>query len=139
MGAVMAGDARFVAEARNAKYLFGGVTHKAGMMAAAGIYALQHHVERLVEDHERASELAAGLACISGVELAQESVDTNLVYLDIEATGLTAEQLLARLAVAGVRMKQIDETKLRAVTHLDITSAQVGAVVAAVEAAVAAA
>ena len=138
MGAVMAGDARFVAEARNAKYLFGGVTHKAGMMAAAGIYALQHHVERLAEDHERASELAAGLACISGVELAQESVDTNLVYLDIEVTGLTAEQLLVRLAVAGVRMKQIDETKLRAVTHLDITSAQVGAVVAAVEAAVAA-
>ena len=137
MGAVMAGDERFVAEAREAKYLFGGVTHKAGMMAAAGIYALRHHVERLVEDHERATALANGLAGISGVELAQESVDTNLVYFDVAASGLTAAESLARLAVAGVRMKQIDETRVRAVTHLDITSAQVTAAVAAVEAAVA--
>ncbi len=137
MGAVMAGDEQFVAETREAKYLFGGVTHKAGMMAAAGIYALRHHLERLVEDHERATALANGLAGISGVELAQESVDTNLVYFDVAASGLTAAESLARLAVAGVRMKQIDETRVRAVTHLDITSAQVTAAVAAVEAAVA--
>lgn len=137
MGAVMAGDERFVADAREAKYLFGGVTHKAGMMAAAGIYALRHHVERLVEDHDRATELASGLARLRGVELAQEIVETNLVYFDVAASGLSAAQLLARLAVAGVRMKQIDETRVRAVTHLDITSERVTTAVTAVEAALA--
>lgn len=135
MGAVMAGDEQFVEAARQAKYLFGGVTHKSGMMAAAGIYALRHHVERLVEDHERAEELASGLSGIRGVELDQERVDTNLVYIDIAGSGLTAAELLVRLASAGVRMKQIDETRVRAVTHLDITSAHVRTAVAAVEAA----
>ena len=135
MGAVMAGDEEFVARARQTKYLFGGVTHKAGMMAAAGIYALRHHVERLSDDHARARELAAGLDTLEGVEIAQERVETNIVYFDVAACGLTAEQVLARLAEAGVRMKQISETKIRAVAHLDITAAEVGGALEAVAAA----
>ena len=137
MGAVMVGDERFVAKAREAKYLFGGVTHKAGMMAAAGIYALRHHVERLSEDHDRATELAGGLAELTGVAIAQERIDTNLVYFDVAASGLSSRDLLARLSASSVRMKQIDATKLRAVTHLDITSAHVQTAVTAVEAALA--
>ena len=133
MGAVMAGEAEFVARAREAKYLFGGVTHKAGMMAAAGIYALRHHVERLGEDHARARELAALLGNLDGVELVQERVESNIVYFEVRASGLDAARVLAQLAQAGVRMKQISETRIRAVTHLDITSNDVATAAAALE------
>ena len=135
MGAVMAGGEQFVGRARQAKYLFGGVTHKAGMMAAAGIYALRHNIERLGEDHARARELAAGLSGLAGVALAQNLVETNIVYFDVGVSGLDAQTVLERLATAGVRMKQISDTKIRAVMHLDITPADITAAIDAVEAA----
>ncbi len=135
MGAVMAGSEEFVTRVRQAKYLFGGITHKAGMMAAAGIYALRHHVRRLTDDHARALELAEGLAVLDGVELAQERVETNIVYFDVAPAGLDAALVLDEIARAGVRMKQISETTIRAVTHLDIARADTDRAVSAVESA----
>jgi threonine aldolase len=135
MGAVMAGDEEFIARARQTKYLFGGVTHKAGMMAAAAIYALGHHVERLSVDHEHARALGRGLAEIDGVELTQERIEMNIVYFDLASSGLRAPCVLERLSAHGVRMKQIDDTRIRAVTHLDIEKEQMSRAVDAVAAA----
>ena len=83
---------------------------------------------------QRARRLASGLAAIEGVELAQERVETNIVYFDVAGAGLTAATVLERVAEHGVRMKQVTETKIRAVMHLDIADGDVGAAVTAVSA-----
>ena len=105
--------------------------HKAGMIAAAGIYALDHNFAGLGDDHARARSLAAGLAEIEGVRLDQDKVETNIVYFDIGDTGMGSAEFLARVAPHGVRFKAITNTRLRAVTHLDITQDHVPRVIAA--------
>jgi threonine aldolase len=130
-GAVLAGSTEFISDARRAKYVFGGVMHKAGMMAAAGIYALDHNFAGLSDDHTRAQALATGLAEIEGVRLDQDKVETNIVYFDIGDTGMSSADFLARVAQQGVRFKAITNTRLRAVTHLDVTDDHVPRVIAA--------
>jgi threonine aldolase len=94
---------------------------QAGIIAAAGVYALRHHVERLTEDHQRARELAAGLAEMPGVALDLSRVQTNIVIFDVRDTGLTGDAFNARtLASDGVRFSVLGPTTVRAVTHLDI-------------------
>ena len=105
--------------------------HKAGMIAAAGIYALNHNFARLSDDHARARSLAAGLAEIEDVRLDQAKVETNIVYFDIGDSGVSSADFLARVAREGVRFKAITKTRLRAVTHLDITESHVPRVIAA--------
>jgi threonine aldolase len=134
-GAVLAGSTEFTSDARHAKYVFGGVMHKAGMIAAAGIYALEHNRARLSDDHARAKSLAAGLADIEGVKVDQDEVETNIVYFDIGDTGMSSVEFLARVAQQGVRFKAISNTRLRAVTHLDITDRHVPRVISAVRSA----
>jgi threonine aldolase len=119
-GAVLAGDLDFIARARRAKYLHGGVMHKAGILAAAGIYALEHHVDRLRKDNERASRLADALAVLPGIDLLHDRVETNLVYFSTEGAGIDAAALLAFLAPAGIRLKATSEFTLRAAIHLDV-------------------
>lgn len=139
MGGVLAGDTGFVAEARRGKYLFGGLMHKAGIEAAAGIYALRHHVSRLAEDHALARELARGLAEIPGLELRATPVQTNIVYFDVSGAGLDSATLLELVAPAGVRFKAVAATVLRAVTHLGIRPEHIPRAVEAVRSAVASA
>lgn len=127
VGAVLAGSASFIAEARWAKHLFGGAMRQAGIIAAAGLYALDHHIERLADDHAAARLLADGLADMPGVVLAQERVDTNIVYFDVGPSGLRAEDVVGRCVGDGVRFGHLHGTVLRAVTHLDVTIDQVGA------------
>jgi threonine aldolase len=119
-GAVLVGSETFVSDARRTKYLFGGVLHKAGILAAAGIYALDHHVDRLQDDNAHAALLAHRLQELPGIELAQDRVETNIVYFSVERTGLDAASVLSFLAPHGIRLKPISTFKLRAVTHLDI-------------------
>jgi threonine aldolase len=135
-GAVLAGSTEFIRDARHAKYIFGGVMHKAGMIAAAGIYAFRHNFAGLGDDHARARSLAAGLAEIEGIRLDQEKVETNIVYFDIGDTGKSSAEFLAGVAQHGVRFKAITNTRLRAVTHLDITEGHVPRVIAAARSAV---
>ena len=86
-----------------------------------GIYALQHHVDRLAEDHERARRLAAGLAEVPGIALDAARVETNIVIFDVRDTGLSGEAFAAgTLASHGVRFSVLGPTTVRAVTHLDI-------------------
>ena len=89
-GAVLAGSRAFIEEAWVFKQRFGGAMRQAGIIAAAGIYALEHHVERLAEDHERARRLARGLAELPGIAVDADRVETNIVIFDVRGTGLTA-------------------------------------------------
>jgi threonine aldolase len=121
LGAIVAGSEELMVKARRAKHLFGGAMRQAGIVAAAGVYALDHNVDRLAEDHARARRLAEGLAA-AGVAIDLDAVETNFVQLDVEPYGLTKWEALARLKEHGVGMSAtVHPTRLRAVTHLDVS------------------
>ena len=137
VGAALAGPGDFIEEAWRWKHQFGGAMRQAGVIAAAGVYALTHHVERLAEDHDNAKVLAEGLAQVPGIELESESVETNMVYFDVAGTGLSATEMRDRLLERGVRIGAAGPTRMRAVTHLDVTREGVTEAVRAVDAVVA--
>ena len=121
LGAVVAGSEELMLKARRAKHLFGGAMRQAGIVAAAGVYALDHNLDRLAEDHARARRLAEGLAA-AGIALDLDAVETNFVQVDVEPYGLTKWDALARLKEHGVGLSAtVHPTKLRAVTHLDVS------------------
>ena len=121
VGAVLAGSTAFIEEAWRYKQRYGGAMRQAGIIAAAGVYALKHHVDRLAEDHERARRLAHGLAALRGIVLDPAQVETNIVVFDVSRTGLSAEAFGNRtLASHDVRFSVLGPSLVRAVTHLDI-------------------
>lgn len=121
LGAVVAGSSELMLRARRCKHLFGGAMRQAGIVAAAGVYALEHNVERLAEDHARARRLAEGLAA-AGVPVEPDEVETNFVQIDLEPLGLPQSEALERAHRAGVGVSAtIWPTRLRTVTHLDVT------------------
>jgi threonine aldolase len=94
---------------------------QAGIIAAAGVYALEHHVARLAEDHAHATMLAQSLAALPAVSLNPMDVETNIIIFDVGASGREAKEIGERLEKAGVRVSVLGRTKLRAVTHLDVS------------------
>jgi threonine aldolase len=124
-GAALATSRERIETARRFKQLFGGAMRQSGMMAAAALYALEHHVDRLADDHERARTLAVRLA-EAGLPVSPNQVETNVVLLDAGALGLTREECIARMAEAGVLMSATaNRGVVRAVTHLDLSRADV--------------
>ena len=121
VGAALAGSKESISEAWQWKQRLGGAMRQAGIIAAAGVYALRHHVERLVVDHENARFLAHGLAEFRGTTLDPREVETNIVIFDISKTGRTSQEILERLLAQGLRMSIVSSSRLRAVTHLDIS------------------
>ncbi|MGI8527749.1 MAG: threonine aldolase family protein [Pseudolabrys sp.] len=122
IGALLAGDREFIHQARRYKHLFGGAMRQAGYVAAAGIYALDHNVERLREDHANAVLLAKRLAAIEKIKIDADHIETNLVYFDVVQTGFSGTEFVSRLIAAGVRMtSSAGPTLIRAVTHLDVS------------------
>ena len=120
LGALVAGSHELMLSARRFKHQFGGAMRQAGIVAAAGIYALDHNVERLAEDHERARRLADRLH-ERGVPVDLEHVETNFVQIDVGSLGLDETEALARLAEVGVGLSMTAHPGvLRAVTHLGI-------------------
>jgi threonine aldolase len=120
LGALLAGPRDTIERAWREKHLFGGAMRQAGIVAAAGVYALDHHVERLSDDHARARRLAEGWHS-RGLPVDLEQVETNFVQLDVGALGLERDAALALLREAGVGLSStIHPTILRAVTHLDV-------------------
>jgi threonine aldolase len=124
VGAAIAGSRDFIAEAWRLKQQMGGAMRQAGIIAAGGVWALRHHVKRLAEDHANARRLAEGLAGLPGVALDPATVETNIVIFalvgDLDAPA-AVEALLAR----GIRMGAMGPRSVRAVTHLDVSAAQV--------------
>jgi threonine aldolase len=120
LGALLAGSRELLERAWREKHLFGGALRQAGIVAAAGLYALDHHVERLADDHARARRLAEGLVA-AGLPVDLEQVETNFVQVDVEPLGLERAEALRRLAAAGVGLSAtIHPSVLRAVTHLGV-------------------
>lgn len=117
-GAVLAGSMDLIAEAWEWKQRLGGSMRQAGMMAAGCLHALDHHVERLAEDHANARLLADLLN--ETVSLGVEPVETNMVYVNIGATGIAAAEFSRRMMERGVRPSVLSPTRLRLVTYLDI-------------------
>lgn len=122
-GALLAGTREAIQRARTLKQLFGGSMRQSGILAAAGLYALEHHVERLAEDHANARRLAEGLAAIPTLDV--EPVETNIVFVGIGRTGFSREELTARLRAEGVDVSAPGPTRLRLVTHLDVSAADI--------------
>jgi len=134
VGGVLAGTRGFIEEANVWKHRFGGAMRQAGIIAAAGLYALDHLVERLADDHANAKSFAERLAAIPGVQVDAETVETNIVFFDVSGTGRSTEDIAAQLAASGVRIGAENDTRMRAVTHLDVTAKQVGEAAEALEA-----
>jgi threonine aldolase len=128
LGAVLAGPKDFIGEAWRWKQRLGGSMRQGGMNAAACIYALQHNIDRLSQDHANAASLARGMAQIPGITV--ESPETNLVFFDTTGTGLTAAEFAARLRPLGVTISVSDTFRGRACTHLDVSAAQIEEAVA---------
>ena len=122
MGAVLAGSGSFIQQAWRLKHQFGGAMRQAGIMAAGALYALEHHVERLAQDHANARLLAEGLQEIPGLHV--EPVETNMVFFDVSGLNMTAARFQELLLDRGVRVSTLGKTRVRAVTHLDVSRAQ---------------
>jgi threonine aldolase len=119
LGALIAGSQESMLRARVEKHRFGGAMRQAGIVAAAGLYALEHNVERLADDHARARRLAEWWDA-AGVPVDLDRVETNFVQVDVAALGLTPRDAVARVAEVGVGLSPTGPGRLRAVTHLDI-------------------
>ena len=131
VGAVLAGSSDVIESVWQWKQRLGGAMRQAGIIAAAGIYALDHHVDRLADDHRNARRFAEGIAELPGVAVEPDHVDTNIVFFDVAATGRDAETLAGGLETRGVRIGAMGPTLMRAVTHLDVDA---GGIEQAVEA-----
>jgi threonine aldolase len=121
VGSVLLGSAALIGAAKRWRKMLGGGMRQSGMLAAAGLHALDHHVERLAEDHARAARLAEGLRGVAGIAVAGQH--TNMVFIDVEAARLRA--LAAHLEAHGVRASIGYLPTVRLVTHLDVDDAAI--------------
>jgi threonine aldolase len=136
VGSLVAGSRAFIAEARRMRKLLGGGMRQAGIIAAAGVVALEEMVDRLAEDHAHARQLADGLANIPGITIAPATVETNILFFGMSGPdGQPADvaPLVEAAAHAGVLFSGGDDGRIRAVTHYGITADDIGRVLAAVE------
>ena len=136
LGAVLAGPRDFIGQAWRWKQRLGGSMRQGGMNAAACIYALQHNIDRLAEDHANARAFAGLAAEIKGIKLVYPKTASNLVFLDVAGTGKSAAAISEAALTHGVRIGAMGPMLMRAVTHLDVTSAGIAAAGAALRKAV---
>jgi len=123
VGSLVAGPRRFIDEAVRVRKVLGGGMRQAGVLAAAGLIALEKHPAKLAGDHRHARLLAEGLSQLPGVQVDLAGVETNIVIFDAGETGLTAAEFSRRLKDRGVLINPIDSRKLRLVTHSDASRA----------------
>ena len=121
VGSLVAGSKPFIDRVHRFRKMLGGGMRQAGIIAAAGIYALDHHLERLQEDHQNAKRLAVGLKEFKGVSIDPRHVETNIVIFDLAGTAIRSAQLAEAMKKEGVLIHAISKTQIRLVTHLDVT------------------
>ncbi len=136
LGAVLCGTEAFIGAAWRWKQRLGGSMRQGGICAAACLYALDHNIERLKDDHANARTLARDLAQIEG--LRPEEPETNLVFFDTEGTGLTADEVAARARQRGVMLSTSGRYRVRACTHLDVDASGIAEAVQVIRAVVSA-
>ena len=137
-GSVLVGSKDDIAKARRARKLFGGALRQAGVIAGAALYALEHHVDRLAEDHENARLLADEIEGLEAIRVRSHEVETNIVFFEVDASWGTAAELSKQLSERGVRINPVGRQRLRAVTHLDVSRNDVLAAAGAIAEVVAA-
>jgi threonine aldolase len=125
VGAVLAGSRSFIEEAWRWKQRMGGAMRQAGILAAAGIYALEHNLGQLAQDHRNARRLGELITACEGVALQPETIETNLVFIDVAGTGLSAERISLYLEEQGINIGAMGDRMLRAVTHRDVSAQDV--------------
>jgi len=130
VGSVICGPRSFIAEARRTRKMVGGGMRQAGIIAAAGIVALDQMIDRIRDDHDNAARLAQGIARIDGLSIDLARVRTNIVYFDVTAKGSDAEALAKKLGARGVRVLSTGPSRLRAVTHYGITADDISQAIA---------
>ena len=124
IGSIALGSTELIAKARIWRKRYGAGMRQVGLLAAAGHYALENNIERLAEDHARAKKIARSLAAHDASLIDPETVDTNIVGLDLSHSGITAAEFAKRAADSGVLISALGKTYARLVTHLDINDAQ---------------
>lgn len=132
VGSVLCGSQAFVRRAHRYRKMLGGGMRQAGYLAAAGLYALEHHVQRLARDHARARRLAEGLSGMAGLRVALDRVQTNIVFVELEASSrFTTPAALLEAVATDVRATSMGPRTVRLVTHLDVNDADVDRALAA--------
>lgn len=124
VGSALAGPAEFITKARRVRKLFGGGMRQAGVIAAGALYALNHHIDRLAEDHKNAQVIAQAIKDIPGLRLNPVEVHTNLIWVEVDPELGTAKDLEAKLKQRGVLVHAPGPQTLRLCTHLDVSAAQ---------------
>ena len=121
-GSMVCGSRDFIGEARRARKVLGGGMRQAGVLAAAGIVAIEEMVDRLAEDHANARRLAEGLSAVAGLGVVSATVRTNMVYVDVEHKNMSSQLLAERLGTKGVLVLPTSPRRIRAVTHYQVSS-----------------
>ncbi len=121
VGSLLLGSKNFVKRVHRFRKMVGGGTRQAGFLAAAGIYALDHHIDRLEEDHRKAKKLAQGLAGIKNILINPEEVETNILFFDVSPAERTAQEVAAACRAQGILIHPTAKTRIRCVTHLDVS------------------
>ena len=122
IGSAIAGTTATIARARRVRKMFGGAMRQAGIIAAGALYALEHNVDRLAEDHANARRLAEALVELPGLTLDPTDVESNIVLFDVDESLGTAKDVVARMDTVGVRMLPVAPQRVRALTHLDVSA-----------------
>jgi threonine aldolase len=125
VGSALVGSSEAILEAHRLRKVLGGGMRQAGIIAAGALYALDHHVERLADDHQNARALAMAVEETPGLSLESGAVETNLVWINVDPALGTAKDVAARLKAAGVLVSALGAQVLRACTHLDVSKEQV--------------
>lgn len=125
VGSVICASQAFISEARRTRKILGGGMRQCGIIAAAGIVALNEMVDRLAEDHVHAQKLAQGMAQIKGLAIDPAQVETNIVFFDITCEQLTGQALVERLNQRGIKMLALGPNRMRAVTHWGVTASDI--------------
>jgi len=120
VGSMIVGQRDFIKRCRRYRKMYGGGMRQVGILAAAGIYALENNIERLSEDHKNARLFAEQVSRIPGIEIDIDTVQTNIVVMDIAALGMDSFQAVEKLQENGCMVVVFGPTKIRAVTHLDV-------------------
>jgi threonine aldolase len=123
VGSLLVGSRTFIDRAHRFRKMLGGGMRQAGILAAAGLYALEHNVARMAQDHARARRLGAAMNEMEGIAVDLSTVETNMVYADVAGTGRDANAFVEGLATRGVLLVEVGPCVIRAVTHLDVDDA----------------
>ncbi len=121
VGAALSGTTEAIRQARRHRKLLGGGMRQVGIIAAGALYALEHHVDRLAEDHAKAQVIADAVRQTDGLKLSYETVDTNIIVFEVDKQRGTAADFCDSIRQQGVRMLPMASQRVRAVTHLDVT------------------